>query len=212
MPRKPSDAGTLLTPEGHEDREEHSGWVVEEVAGPGRGARRAHLPVAACLVTQRTHGDIVSLVTHLHAGRERATASAGPGRTGAPLAHVARMPRRSHGGVGDSAGPELGVGEGLLVLPSWTLGRHANQPPVPCPSPPSRACFRQATRAVCHTRSRTRGPALGFMLGCPNLRILNDFLIRVPCFHSARGHHFWVLWTPAQTCCVTGKGQFWGCP
>lgn len=71
--------GSLLTPEGHEDREEHRGGVVEEVAGPGRGARRAHLPVAAGLVAQRAHGDIVPLVTHLHAGRE-GTGCQSPGR------------------------------------------------------------------------------------------------------------------------------------
>lgn len=62
--------GAPLTPKGHEDREEDGGGVVEEVAGARRGAGRAHLPVAAGLVTQRAHGDVMSLVTHLHAGRQ----------------------------------------------------------------------------------------------------------------------------------------------
>lgn len=58
-----------LTPEGHKHREEDGGRVVKEVTGTGCGTGRAHLPVAAGLVTQGTHGDIVSLVTHLHAAR-----------------------------------------------------------------------------------------------------------------------------------------------
>lgn len=33
----------------------------------GSGTSRAHLPVTARFVTQGTHGDVVSLVTHLHA-------------------------------------------------------------------------------------------------------------------------------------------------
>jgi hypothetical protein len=61
-----------LTPEGHEDGEEDGGRVVKEVTGTGCGAGRAQLPVAAGLVTERAHGDIVFLVTHLHAARERA--------------------------------------------------------------------------------------------------------------------------------------------
>lgn len=36
------------------------------MTGTGSGTSRAHLPVTARFVTQGTHGDVVSLVTHLH--------------------------------------------------------------------------------------------------------------------------------------------------
>ena len=58
---------STLTPKGHEDGEEDGGWVVEEVAGAGGSTGCGELPVAACSVTQRTHGDVVPGVTDLHA-------------------------------------------------------------------------------------------------------------------------------------------------
>ena len=45
----------VLTPEGHEDGEEDSGWVVEEIGDLGEEARASQLPVLAQFVAQRTH-------------------------------------------------------------------------------------------------------------------------------------------------------------
>lgn len=176
MPRKPSDAGTLLTPEGHEDREEDSGWVVEEVAGPGRGARRAHLPVAACLVTQRTHGDIVSLVTHLHAGRERATASAGPGRTGAPLAHVARMPRWEPRWSGGQCWTRAGGWGGPLGPAIMDTGK-AREPATSAMSHPSIQSLLQTGDTCClsHKVPHQKGLHLVACLAVPTLEFLMTF-------------------------------------
>lgn len=56
----------VLTPEGHEDGEEDSGWVVKQVASSGCTTRCHQLPVAAGTVTQRTHGDVVPGITNLH--------------------------------------------------------------------------------------------------------------------------------------------------
>lgn len=55
-----------LTPQGHEDREEDGGRVIEQMTGPGRPTRRAQVPVAAHAVTQWTHADVLPLVTDLH--------------------------------------------------------------------------------------------------------------------------------------------------
>ncbi len=55
-----------LTPQRHEDGEEDGGRVIEQMTGPGRPTRRAQVPVAAHAVTQRTHGDVLPLVTDLH--------------------------------------------------------------------------------------------------------------------------------------------------
>lgn len=54
------------TPKGHEDGEEDGGWVVEQVAGSGCATRRHQLPVAAGVIAQRTHGDVVPGITNLH--------------------------------------------------------------------------------------------------------------------------------------------------
>ena len=59
----------VLTPEGHKDGEEDGGWVVKEVAGSSCAARCHQLPVAAGAVTQRTHGDVVPVITDLHTGK-----------------------------------------------------------------------------------------------------------------------------------------------
>lgn len=53
-----------LTPQGHEDGEEHSGRIVEEVRRPGRAAGRAEAPEIARAVAQRTHGEIQTFVAH----------------------------------------------------------------------------------------------------------------------------------------------------
>lgn len=56
-----------LTPERHEDGKEDSGGVVEEVWSSGGAAGSAEMPEVAGPVTQRTHGEIETLVTHLQA-------------------------------------------------------------------------------------------------------------------------------------------------
>ena len=150
--------GARLTPEGHEDGEEDSGGVVEEVAGAGRGARRAHLPVAAGLVTQRAHGDVVSLVTHLHAGTEGAAQSPdgqGPCRptwTGASRSHV---------------GWEKVLGVPAVVVMVWLISQ---LPPAPTSffSIPGGLQGRV-------TGAATQGPQLGFTL-CPPLKALMIFV------------------------------------
>lgn len=60
-----------LTPQGHEDGEEDGGRVVEQVAGAGRATGRHQLPVAAGVVAQRAHGDVVPRIADLHAGKRR---------------------------------------------------------------------------------------------------------------------------------------------
>lgn len=62
-----------LTPQRHEDGKEDSGGVIEEVRGFGGATGSAEVPVVACFVTQRTHGEIETLVTHLQTeeGREK---------------------------------------------------------------------------------------------------------------------------------------------
>lgn len=151
--------GTRLTPEGHEDGEEDSGGVVEEVAGAGRGARRAHLPVAAGLVTQRAHGDVVSLVTHLHAGRKGAAQShladgqrpCRPTWTGASRSHV---------------GWEKVLGVPAVVDMVWLISQ---LPPVPT------SLFSiPGGLQGCVTGAATQGPQLGFTL-CPPLKALMIF-------------------------------------
>lgn len=59
-----------LTPQSHEDGEEDSGGVVKQVTGPRGSTGGAQFPVAAHLVTQRTHGDVVLRVTDLHASND----------------------------------------------------------------------------------------------------------------------------------------------
>lgn len=54
-----------LTPKGHEDGKEDGGGVVEEVGSSGCAAGCAELPEVAGSITQRTHGEIESLVAHL---------------------------------------------------------------------------------------------------------------------------------------------------
>lgn len=54
-----------LTPQRHEDGEEDGGGVVEEVRGSGGAAGGAEVPEVTGSVTQRTHGEIETLVTHL---------------------------------------------------------------------------------------------------------------------------------------------------
>lgn len=60
-----------LTPEGHEDGEEHGGVVVKDPAGAGVGAGSTQLPVGTLEVTQRTHGEVLTLVTNLITAEER---------------------------------------------------------------------------------------------------------------------------------------------
>lgn len=60
----------LLTPQSHEYGKENSGRVVKQVAGPSSSTGRAKLPVTAHSVTQRAHGDVVSWMADLHAGKE----------------------------------------------------------------------------------------------------------------------------------------------
>lgn len=62
-----------LTPQSHEYGEEHSGWVVEQVAGPGCPTGSAQPPIAAHSVTQGAHGDVVPGVADLHAASRRET-------------------------------------------------------------------------------------------------------------------------------------------
>lgn len=56
----------VLTPEGHEDGEEDGGWVVKQMAGSSCTTCCHQLPVAAGTVAQRTHGDVVPVITDLH--------------------------------------------------------------------------------------------------------------------------------------------------
>lgn len=60
-----------LTPEGHEDGEEHGCVVVKDPAGAGVGAGSTQLPVGTLEVTQRTHGEVLTLVTNLITAEER---------------------------------------------------------------------------------------------------------------------------------------------
>lgn len=57
------------TPEGHEDGEEHGGWVVKEMAGTCRATRCAQMPVVTYSITKGTHSEVLILITHLLAGR-----------------------------------------------------------------------------------------------------------------------------------------------
>lgn len=59
-----------LTPQRHEDGEEDGCGVVEEVRGSGGAAGRAEPPEIAGSVTEGTHGEIETLVTHLLAEAE----------------------------------------------------------------------------------------------------------------------------------------------
>lgn len=59
-----------LTPEWHEDGEEHCGVVVKDPAGAGVGAGGAQLPVGALVVTQGTHGEVLTLVADLITAEE----------------------------------------------------------------------------------------------------------------------------------------------
>lgn len=54
-----------LTPQGHKDGEEDCGGVIEEVWRSGGATGSAEMPEVAGPVTQRTHGEIETLVTHL---------------------------------------------------------------------------------------------------------------------------------------------------
>lgn len=54
-----------LTPQRHEDGEEDGGGVVEEVRSSGGAAGGAEVPEVTGSVTQGTHGEIETLVTHL---------------------------------------------------------------------------------------------------------------------------------------------------
>lgn len=54
-----------LTPQRHEDGEEHSGGVVKEVRRSGRAAGRAEAPEVARAVAQGTHGEVETFVAHL---------------------------------------------------------------------------------------------------------------------------------------------------
>lgn len=60
-----------LTPEGHEDGEEHGSIVVKDPAGTSMGAGSTQLPVGTLEVTQRTHGEVLTLVTDLITAEER---------------------------------------------------------------------------------------------------------------------------------------------
>lgn len=41
------------------------------MAGPGRPTRDAQVPVTAHAVTQRTHGDVLPLVTDFHTAKQK---------------------------------------------------------------------------------------------------------------------------------------------
>lgn len=60
---------SVHTPESHEDGEEDSGWVVKQVASSSCTTRCHQLPVAAGVVAQRTHGDVVPRITNFHTGK-----------------------------------------------------------------------------------------------------------------------------------------------
>lgn len=61
---------SVHTPESHEDGEEDSGWVVKQVASSSCTTRCHQLPVAAGVVAQRTHGDVVPRITNFHTGKQ----------------------------------------------------------------------------------------------------------------------------------------------
>lgn len=133
-PRCPGRAGgAALTPEGHEDGEEDGGRVVKEVAGAGRGAGRAHPPVAAGLVAQRAHGDVVSLVTHLHAGREGGSCVPDPCRPPGTSPPGATLRGESAGGPlhgGQDPAPEA------ASTRAWSPPRTQGHPGGPSSAPP----------------------------------------------------------------------------
>lgn len=54
-----------LTPQRHKDGEEDGGRIVEEVGSSGGATGGAKVPEVTGSVTQRTHGEIETLVTHL---------------------------------------------------------------------------------------------------------------------------------------------------
>lgn len=62
--------GHVLTPQSHEDGEEDSGCVVKQMAGSGCATCCDQLPVAAGLVAQWTHGNIVPGITNFHADKK----------------------------------------------------------------------------------------------------------------------------------------------
>lgn len=64
---------SVRTPEGHEDGEGDSGVVVEQIAGPRGAAHAAQLPIITHFITQRTHGEVQMLITHLLTERETNT-------------------------------------------------------------------------------------------------------------------------------------------
>lgn len=60
-----------LTPQGHEDGEENSGRIVEEVRRSGSAAGRAEAPEIARAVAQGTHGEVKTFVAHLLTGKNK---------------------------------------------------------------------------------------------------------------------------------------------
>lgn len=60
-----------LTPQRHEDGKEDGPRVVEQVRGSGCAAGGAEPPVVAGSVTQRTHGEIETVIAHFLTGRRR---------------------------------------------------------------------------------------------------------------------------------------------
>lgn len=59
-----------LTPQRHENGKEDGSRVVEEVWSSGCAAGCAELPEVTGSITQRTHGEVQMLVTHLQAEEE----------------------------------------------------------------------------------------------------------------------------------------------
>ena len=57
----------IHTPEGHEDSEEDGGRVVEQVGCAGGATGSGQVPVVTHSVTQRTHREVLLLITHLQA-------------------------------------------------------------------------------------------------------------------------------------------------
>lgn len=60
----------LHTPEGHKNGKGDSSVIVKQIADTRRTADTAELPVITHSITQRTHGEIKTLITHLLTERE----------------------------------------------------------------------------------------------------------------------------------------------
>ena len=74
-----------LTPEGHENWEEHGGRVVEQVGDFGEEARIAQRPILAQFVAQRAHGDVSAADLHTETDAKM------EGKAGSLVPHISTL-------------------------------------------------------------------------------------------------------------------------